>query len=98
MLEHIILTTRQQAGWDIPWFVAQASYHTHEDPSTPPIRDAQRSLWQSGIALQGPDTDTLTAEYRQNNGKGTHLNDAGLKLHGQMWAHQVGLYLDEFLR
>jgi hypothetical protein len=98
MLEHVILTTRKQAGWDIPWFVAQASYHTPEDTSTPPIREAQRSLWQAGIALEGPDTDTLTAAYRQNNGKGTHLNDAGLKLHGQMWAHQVELYLDEVLR
>ncbi|RSL17791.1 carbohydrate esterase-like sialic acid-specific acetylesterase [Edaphobacter aggregans] len=98
MLEHVILTTRKQAGWDIPWFVAQASYHTPEDTSTPAIRESQRSLWQAGIALEGPDTDTLTAAYRQNNGKGTHLNDAGLKLHGQMWAHQVELYLDEVLR
>ncbi len=98
MLEHVILTTRKQAGWDIPWFVAQASYHRPEDTSTPPIREAQSRLWQTGVALQGPDTDTLTAAYRQNNGKGTHLNDAGLKRHGQMWAHQVELYLDEVLR
>jgi hypothetical protein len=94
MLRQVILATRSKAGWNIPWFVAQATYHTPEDISCPPIREAQRSLWQSGIALQGPDTDTLTAAYRQNNGKGTHLNDAGLKAHGQLWAHQVEVYLD----
>jgi Carbohydrate esterase, sialic acid-specific acetylesterase len=97
MLEHVILATRSQAEWNIPWFVAQATYHTPEDTSCPPIREAQRSLWQSGVALEGPDTDTLTAAYRQNNGKGTHLNDAGLKTHGQLWAHQVELYLDPLL-
>jgi Carbohydrate esterase, sialic acid-specific acetylesterase len=82
MLEQVIQATRSQAEWNIPWFVAQATYHTPEDTSCPPIREAQRSLWQSGIAFEGPDTDTLTAVYRQNNGKGTHLNEAGLKAHG----------------
>lgn len=98
MLEHIILSTRNQAGWEIPWFVAQVSYHTPADPSCPPLREAQRSLWQSGIALEGPDTDTLTSAYRQDNGKGVHLNDAGLKAHGLLWAHRVELYLDPLLR
>jgi hypothetical protein len=97
LLEQVILATRRQAGWEVPWFVAQASYHTPEDTSCPPIREAQRSLWQSGIALEGPDTDTLTSAYRQNNGKGTHLNDAGLKAHGQMWAQKVERYLDPLL-
>ena len=97
MLEKIILSTRSQAGWEIPWFVAEVSYHTPEDTSSPPIREAQRSLWQSGIALEGPDTDTLTSAYRQNNGKGIHLNDAGLKAHGLLWAHSVELYLDPLL-
>ena len=97
MLEKIILSTRSQAGWEIPWFVAEVSYHTPEDTSSPPIREAQRGLWQSGIAFEGPDTDTLTSAYRQNNGKGIHLNDAGLKAHGLLWAHSVELYLDPLL-
>jgi hypothetical protein len=98
MLEHLILAVRGQAGWKIPWFVAQASYHTPEDTSCPPIREVQRNLWQSGVALQGPDTDTLTARYRQNNGKGTHFNDAGLKAHGLLWAQAVEAYLNAILR
>jgi hypothetical protein len=98
MLEHIIQETRRQAGWNIPWFVAQATYHTPDDTSCPPIREAQRKLWQNGLALQGPDTDTLKAPYRENNGKGTHLNDAGLKAHGLLWAQSVEIYLDPLLR
>lgn len=98
MLEHVILATRKQAGWDIPWFVAEASYGTPEIPSWPPVREAQRSLWLSGVALPGPDTDTLGSPYRQNNGKGVHFSGAGLKAHGQLWAQQVELYLDPLLR
>jgi hypothetical protein len=98
MLEEVILATRREAGWDIPWFVAEASYGTPEIPSWEPVREAQQSLWLSGVALPGPDTDTLGPAYRQNNGKGVHFNDAGLKAHGLLWAHRVELYLDPLLR
>lgn len=73
MLESIILSSRKQAGWDIPWFVAEVSYHSPDDPLNPALREVQQNLWKSHVALQGPDTDALTAEYRQNNGKGTHF-------------------------
>jgi hypothetical protein len=97
MMVTIIGASRKQAGWDFPWFVAQATYHTPDDPNCPPIRDAQRSLWKHGLAIEGPDTDTLTAPYRQNGGKGTHFNDAGLKAHGLLWADKVSQYLDTML-
>jgi hypothetical protein len=98
MMVTLIRASRKEAGWDFPWIVAQATYHTPDDQSCPPIRDAQRSLWQPGLSLEGPDTDSLTAPYRQNGGKGTHLNDAGLKAHGLLWADRVSQYLDTVLR
>ena len=98
MLEHVILSSRKEAGWDMPWFVAKVSYHNAEDPLNNGIREAQQSLWKKGIAIQGPDTDTLTAAYRQNNGKGTHFNDLGLKAHGLLWAQTVETWLDGLLR
>jgi hypothetical protein len=97
MLTLIIEASRRYAGWDFPWFVAQASYHTPADPSTPEIREAQRSLWQAGIALAGPDTDQLTGLYRQNNGTGVHMSDAGLRAHGKLWAETVAAWLDDIL-
>lgn len=98
MMVELIQASRRDAGWDFPWFVAQATYHSPEDTSSPELRDAQRSLWQSGFALQGPDTDTLTGAKRQNGGKGVHLSGAGLQAHGRMWADKVGDYLDTVLR
>jgi hypothetical protein len=93
MMVTLLRASRKQAGWDFPWFIAQATYHTPDDPACPPIREAQRSLWQPDLAIEGPDTDTLTAPYRQNGGKGTHFDDAGLKAHGLLWADKVSQYL-----
>lgn len=98
MMEEVIVSSRRRAGWDVPWIVAEATYHSPSDPKCPPMRAAQRSLWKSGVALEGPDTDTLTARYRQNNGKGVHFNDAGLKAHGELWAQAVERYLNTVLR
>lgn len=96
-LLEIIEASRREAGWDFPWFVAQVSYHTPADPSTPEIREAQSSLWRDGVALEGPDTDQLTGAMRQNNGTGVHMSDAGLKAHGKLWADKVSAWLDSVL-
>ncbi len=98
MLMEVIKDSRRAVGWDVPWFVAEASYGDPQRPSCPAIREAQRNLWHSGVAVEGPDTDTLTAAYRQNNGKGVHFNDAGLKAHGLLWSEAVESYLDRLLR
>jgi hypothetical protein len=98
LLERVIRTSRQRAGWEFPWFVAQASYHTPNDPSCPPIREAQAALWESGIAFEGPDTDQLAGLSRQNGGKGVHFSDQGLQAHGRLWAVKVGDYLDRVLK
>lgn len=97
MLKQVILATRKRAGWDIPWFVAEATYRSPKQQSCPDIEAAQRALWKSGVAFEGPNTDMLTMPYRQQNGLGVHLNDAGLKKHGQMWAQEVEKYLDKQL-
>jgi hypothetical protein len=98
LLERIIRSSREQAGWEFPWFVAQASYHNPRDPSCPPIREAQKALWQSGLALEGPDTDQLTGLNRQNEGQGVHFSDRGLRAHGRLWAAKVAAYLDSALK
>lgn len=97
MMIELIRDSRKNAVWSFPWIVAEATYHTPKDPSDPDIEQAQRSLWQRGIALEGPNTDTLGSEYRQNHGAGVHFSDAGLKAHGALWAQSVELYLDKSL-
>ena len=68
-LGKLIKATRKDLNWECPWFVAQASYHTPEDPGSEDIRSAQRALWKSGLALEGPDTDSLTGKNRDHDGK-----------------------------
>lgn len=88
-LEKIIRESRHAAGWEMPWFVAQATYHIPGDEEWPDIRDAQASLWKDKIALEGPDTDALKGELRERNGLGVHFSEAGLRAHGKKWADRV---------
>lgn len=97
-LQRVIEASRAAAGWRVPWFVAQASYHSPEDTGSPELRAAQRSLVTDGIALAGPNTDTLGPEFRQNNGRGVHLNAMGLQRHGRMWADLVSPWLEQQLK
>jgi len=96
-LRKTIAGSRSQAGWEFPWLVAKASYHNPDKPSFENIRNAQQRLWDANIALEGPDTDTLTGDHRDLDGKGIHLSPKGLKVHGQMWAGLVEVFLDEVL-
>jgi len=93
LLTNVIETSKKEAGWDFPWFVAQASYHSESDPESPEVRAAQKELWDTHVALKGPDTDTL----RGDNRYGIHMSGKGLRAHGRMWADLVGAYLDKVL-
>ncbi|MBP5717383.1 MAG: hypothetical protein J6X53_00180, partial [Abditibacteriota bacterium] len=93
----LIESSKKDAGWDFPWFVAKVSYHNPEHPSWPNIREVHSRLWANGIAEKGPDTDTLTGDMRDYEGKGIHFSPKGLKKHGEMWANAVSRYLDKVL-
>jgi hypothetical protein len=93
LMKQFIDLSRHEVGWDFPWFVAQASYHTPDDPGSPDIRKAQASLWQDHVALEGPDTDALTGDNRDQAGKGVHFSEHGLQVHGKVWAEKVGNWL-----
>lgn len=92
-LAEVIRGTHRELGRDIPWFVAQATYHTPDDPGSAEVRAAQAALWKSGLALEGPDTDALTGAMRDGGGRGVHFSGAGLKAHGRAWAAKVGAWL-----
>jgi hypothetical protein len=96
-LTALIQGSRKTAGWEVPWFVAQVSYHNPSEKSYPSTRDAQKKLWTTGVALEGPDTDALTGDYRDQGGNGIHFSPKGLKKHGELWAEKVGVWLDKEL-
>ena len=93
-LTTVITESRQQIGWDAPWFVAQVSYHNPDDTGSPDIRAAQAALWADGTALEGPDSDALTGDLRQNNGQGVHFSGKGLREHAARWAEKIAPWLE----
>jgi pimeloyl-ACP methyl ester carboxylesterase len=92
-LEKLIRDSRKDIGWKAPWFVAQVSYHMPGDESSADIREAQASLWKDKVALEGPDSDALKGEFRENGGKGVHFSGPGLRAHADKWAEKVSPWL-----
>ncbi|HZZ29183.1 MAG TPA: sialate O-acetylesterase [Pirellulales bacterium] len=90
----LVKASRQAAGWDVPWFTAQATYHSEQDTGNTEFRAAQKSLWDSHLTLEGPDTDALGEEFR----KGVHFNAQGLPRHGALWAEKVAPWLESQLK
>ncbi|MBO4548881.1 MAG: hypothetical protein J5758_06665 [Abditibacteriota bacterium] len=89
---NMIRTSREDAGWYVPWFVAQVSYN-NEEAAAGPIRNVHKALWDLGVALEGPDTDTLTGKMRDYDGKGVHLSPEGLREHARLWAEKLIPYI-----
>jgi hypothetical protein len=96
-LELLIRDSRKEMGWEVPWFVAQASYHGPADRGSREIRAAQQAVCDDGFARLGPDTDELTGEMRDGNGNGVHLSAKGLREHARLWAAQVLPWLEQEL-
>ena len=94
-MEKLIRTSRQDIGWDAPWFVARATYHIPGDESSPDIRAAQAALWKDGVALEGPDTDTLKGAMRENDGQGVHFSGPGLRAHAALWVQKVAPWIEK---
>ncbi len=93
-LETIISESRLGIGWEVPWFVAQASYHVPGDEGSDEIRAAQASLARDGIALAGPDSDALKGDLRERNGQGVHFSGKGQRAHAAKWAEVVLPWLE----
>ncbi len=94
-LEKLIRDSRKDIDWDAPWFVAQASYHVPGDEGSVDIRDAQASLWKDKLALEGPDSDALKGEWREDGGKGVHFSGKGLREHAAKWVEKVAPWVEQ---
>jgi hypothetical protein len=94
LLKRVISSSRKEAGWEFPWIVAKVSYLNPQLREFPGIRAAFQKLWDSGVALEGPDSDTLGPEFRNAGGRGIHMNQKGLAKLGQMWAEKAARCID----
>lgn len=87
-LENTIRSIRADAGYDIPWVVAKVSFVPDAWDNQPDkrdaIRSAQQALWDRGVALPGPDTDTMRSPELRAADR-IHFSELGLRVHGERW-------------
>jgi hypothetical protein len=95
-LEQLIRDSRRAIGWDVPWFVANVSYHKLDD-FLPEISAAQKAVCDDGLALPGADSDLLLGKMREKNGTGSHMSAEGLKAHARLWVEKVSPWLEHQL-
>ena len=93
----IIESSRKAAERPIPWMVAKVSKMDPNGPEDPNIRAVQQRHVDNGYALEGPDTDKLTGDYRALGGTDPHFSPKGLREHGRLWAEAVAKYLNSIL-
>jgi len=48
-----------------------------------------------GLALEGPDSDALKGNLRDNGGQGVHFSGPGLREHAARWVEKVAPWLEK---
>ena len=88
-IKTIVEALNKDAGYALPWLVAQASFHPgSQPPEQELVAKGQQLLWSKQICFQGPNTDDLLGpEYRHD---GVHFNQKGLEQHAQRWFDALG--------
>lgn len=83
-LAGMISGTRSEAGWNIPWYLAEASYHGSSNlTAQEPIAAGQRrAVHGDPLIFLGPSTDEL----HLTGGGSLHFNAVGTDDHARQWA------------
>ncbi len=86
-LTELIEKSRQDAGYEMNWLVAQVSYAWSNYNNTvkmDAMKATQRAACNNYNIFVGPTTDDLLGEYRHTDN--LHLSKLGLIEHGKRWA------------
>ena len=89
-LQGLIAQTREDAGYDLNWVIAQVSYawsNYKDTQKMESMKATQRSACNDYNIFVGPTTDDLQGEYRHTDN--LHLSKLGLEEHGKRWADVV---------
>lgn len=88
-LKGLIAQTREDAGYDLPWFIAKVSYawsNYNNKEKMESMVEAQKSVCNNYDIFEGPTTDDLLGDYRRK-ADNLHLSEKGLIEHGTRWAN-----------
>jgi len=88
-LGDLIGASRAEAGWDVPWGVALASFAGNATPQAQAavVAAQQQVIAADPLVFQGAATNDLVGtEWRYDN---LHFNEAGLREHAERWLTPV---------
>jgi hypothetical protein len=89
-LETVIAHSRIDAGWTVPWYIAEASRINAGLTKEEPVVAGQRAtIFADPQVFPGPVTDNYHQEGKICD-DGVHFNDAGLADHAAQWAEVLG--------
>lgn len=89
-LKKLIDMSREDAGYDINWFIAQVSYawsNYNNTSKMEAMKATQRAACNNYNIFVGPTTDDLLGDYRAKDN--LHLSKKGLVEHGTRWAEVI---------
>lgn len=89
-LQQLIAQTREDAGYNLNWCIAQVSYawsNYNNTKKMESMKETQRAACNNENVFVGPTTDDLQGEYRHTDN--LHLSKLGLIEHGKRWADVV---------
>lgn len=90
-LMKLIQQTREDAGYDLIWMVANAAYTPYTTiAANNEILEAQKEVCDEETIYLGPLTDDMDKDsgYRRKQDN-LHFNEEGLKEHGRRWAESI---------
>lgn len=89
-LESIVAQSRIDAGWAVPWFIAEAGFHpdTNLSQEESVVAGQRRAIFVDPLVLPGPVTDDFHLEGKLSDK--VHFNAAGLADHAAQWADVLG--------
>jgi len=86
MLSNIVTRSRATAGWNVPWGIAEASFHPSATRAQEePVAAGQRLFtYTTTNCFRGAHTDDFNLENKLSDT--VHFNATGLNEHAQQWA------------
>jgi len=89
-LQTVIDQSRVDAGYDLPWLVALASYFPSILGDANVIAGQQQVIADDPLTYLGPNTDTLVGSpWRDLDGAGVHFSTVGLQEHARLWVEAI---------
>ena len=94
-LNSVISQSRVDAGWSVPWYISEASFHPYTSLSQeePVVAGQRRVIEGDALVFPGPVTDDFHLNGKVETtgwGYGVHFNAAGLADFAAQWAAVLG--------